>query len=135
MYVYNEVDICSAAYAKHFFMISLIIATYKHIESMMSSLCDLRVCVCVCVQSSLQSLVTERETMMTSLSDPVDGLDQLAIVLQLLHTVTDMQSTVDQLYLPVEQLYSLLRYKLVLYIEPYLKHDCMCAIYRTAEQL
>lgn len=48
--------------------------------------------------------------MLTSLVSPVETLDQLAAILQLLHTITDTQCIVDQLYLPVEQLYTLLRY-------------------------
>ncbi len=61
------------------------------------------------LQSSLQSLVSQREAMLHQLSCPVETLDQLKSTLELLHTITDMQNLIDELYLPVERLYTMLR--------------------------
>ena len=61
------------------------------------------------LQSSLQSLVSQREAMLHQLSLPVETLDQLKSTLELLHTITDMQNLIDELYLPVERLYIMLR--------------------------
>ena len=61
------------------------------------------------LQISLQSAVTQREAMFSQLSSPVETLEQLKSTLELLHTITDMQSLIDDVYLPVERLYTLLR--------------------------
>ncbi len=47
--------------------------------------------------------------MLHQLSLPVEKLDQLKSTLELLHTITDMQNLIDELYLPVERLYIMLR--------------------------
>lgn len=58
----------------------------------------------------MDSLVSEREGMVTQLQAPVEDLSQLRDTLQLLHHITDLQSVVDDMYLPVEKQYALLRY-------------------------
>ena len=62
------------------------------------------------MQASLSKLVSECESMVAHLQAPVEGLSQLKDTLQLLHHITDMQSFVDELYLPVEKQYAMLRY-------------------------
>lgn len=47
--------------------------------------------------------------MVAHLHAPVESLSQLKDTLQLLHHITDMQSYVDELYLPVENQYAMLR--------------------------
>lgn len=55
--------------------------------------------------------MSECVTMVTQLHAPVpvEGLSQLRSTLQLLHRITDMQSFVDDMYLPVEKQYGMLR--------------------------
>lgn len=61
------------------------------------------------LQTSLDSLVCECEGMVSQLQAPVEVLSQLRDTLQLLHHITDMQNFVDDLYLPVEKQYAMLR--------------------------
>lgn len=57
----------------------------------------------------MTGLVSESESMASQLRAPVESLAQLQDTLQLLHHITDKQSFVDQLYLPVEKQYAMLR--------------------------
>jgi len=61
------------------------------------------------LQVSLSSLVASREGMMAQLTTPVETLAQLKTTLELLQEISDLQNTIDDLYLPVERLYALLR--------------------------
>ena len=61
------------------------------------------------LQVSLSSLVASREGMRAQLTTPVETLAQLQTTLELLQQISDLQNTVDDLYLPVERLYALLR--------------------------
>ncbi len=49
--------------------------------------------------------------MRQQLSSPVESLQQLENTLQLLQQITDLQNVVDGMYLPVERLYTLLRFE------------------------
>ena len=48
--------------------------------------------------------------MKAQLVAPVETLGQLKTTLELLQEISDLQNTIDGLYLPVEELYTLLRY-------------------------
>lgn len=54
--------------------------------------------------------MSDREKMLSSLRAPVEGLLQLQDTLLLLHHITDLQNVIDDMYLPVEEQYALLRY-------------------------
>jgi hypothetical protein len=60
---------------------------------------------------SLDSLVSQCAGMVSQLHAPVpvEGLSQLRDTLQLLQRITDMQSFIDDMYLPVEEQYAMLR--------------------------
>lgn len=66
-------------------------------------------CFSLSPQSSLDSLVSDRELMVSQLNAPVHTLDQLKSTLELLHHITDLQNVIDSMYYPVEKMYSLLR--------------------------
>ena len=53
--------------------------------------------------------MSECADMVSQLQTPVETLAQLKSTLQLLHHITDMQNVVDDLYLPVERQYDMLR--------------------------
>ena len=61
------------------------------------------------LQVSLSSLVASREGMTAQLTTPVKTLAQLKTTLELLQEISDLQNTIDDLCLPVERLYALLR--------------------------
>lgn len=61
------------------------------------------------MQASLNELVSDCLSMVTRLRTPVEELSRLKDTLQLLHHITDMQSFVDNLYLPIEKQYAMLR--------------------------
>ena len=60
-------------------------------------------------QSSLAAMVEQRQAMRATLQRPVETLPQLRDTLQLLQTISDLQNSIDQHYLPVERMYDLLR--------------------------
>ena len=69
----------------------------------------MRYILAIPLQASLDSLVSQRELMSSQLSTPVHTLHHLKETLELLQHITDLQNVMDELYLPVERLYGLLR--------------------------
>ena len=67
--------------------------------------------------------------MLVQLASPVTTLAHLKSTLELLHTITDMQNVIDEMYLPVERLYALLRYSIIHVVYTrYLETDRLCSI-------
>ena len=60
-------------------------------------------------QASLAAMVEQRQAMRATLQRPVETLPQVRDTLQLLQTISDLQNSIDQHYLPVERMYDLLR--------------------------
>ena len=62
-------------------------------------------------QMALEALVNQRESMMDQLKSPVTtgDLSSLRKQLELLQDIDNLQLTIDEEYLPVENMYSVLR--------------------------
>lgn len=63
-----------------------------------------------CFQIELDKIVTHRNNIYERLSQPVVTLDELNSAFQLLQELGDMENTIDDIYLPVENMYGKLRY-------------------------
>ena len=61
-------------------------------------------------QIELDKIVTHRNSIYERLSQPVITLDELNSAFQLLQELGDMENTIDDIYLPVENIYAKLRY-------------------------
>ena len=61
-------------------------------------------------QIELDKIVTYRNVICERLSQPVVTLDELNSAFKLLQELGDMENTIDDLYLPVENIYAKLRY-------------------------
>lgn len=67
----------------------------------------------ICVfKIELDKIVTHRNSIYERLSQPVVTLDELNSAFQLLQELSDMENTIDDIYLPVENIYAKLRYYL-----------------------
>ena len=71
-------------------------------------LCLLFFFVCF-FQIELDKIVTHRNSIYERLSQPVVTLDELNSAFQLLQELGDMENTIDDVYLPVENIYAKLR--------------------------
>ena len=60
-------------------------------------------------QIELDKIVTHRNSIYERLSQPVVTLDELNSAFQLLQELGDMENTIDDVYLPVENIYAKLR--------------------------
>ena len=60
-------------------------------------------------QIELDKIVTHRNSIYERLSQPVVTLDELNSAFQLLQELGDMENTIDDIYLPVENIYAKLR--------------------------
>ena len=60
-------------------------------------------------QIELDKIVTHRNSIYERLSQPVITLDELNSAFQLLQELGDMENTIDDVYLPVENIYAKLR--------------------------
>ena len=70
------------------------------------------VCFICGFQIELDKIVTHRNSIYERLSQPVVTLDELNSAFQLLQELADMENTIDDIYLPVENIYAKLRYYL-----------------------
>ena len=61
-------------------------------------------------QIELEKIVTHRNSISERLSQPVTSLDDLNNAFALLQELGDMENTIDDVYLPVENIYADLRY-------------------------
>ena len=64
---------------------------------------------CFFFQIELDKIVTHRNSIYERLSQPVVTLDELNSAFQLLQELGDMENTIDDVYLPVENIYAKLR--------------------------
>lgn len=62
------------------------------------------------LQIELDKIVTHRNSIYERLSQPVVTLHELNSAFQLLQELGDMENTIDDIYLPVENIYGKLRY-------------------------
>ena len=74
---------------------------------MSEHICDL--CFLLFLQIELDKIVTHRNSIYERLSQPVVTLDELNSAFQLLQELGDMENTIDDVYLPVENIYAKLR--------------------------
>ena len=69
-----------------------------------------RSCTFCFFQIELDKIVTHRDSIYERLSQPVVSLDELNSAFKLLQELGDMENTIDDIYLPVENIYAKLRY-------------------------
>ena len=61
-------------------------------------------------QIELDKIVSHRNSIYERLSQPVVSLDELNSAFELLQELGDMENTIDDVYLPVENIYAKLRW-------------------------